>query len=198
MSMPILIGIICGGVLILLIIAIIFIRKANKKRFKKLQENLKKYKQEKEELEHDDKITLSKDPTEPDPFKTLEEKPEEKADKKENKAESANKNGPIIEDYVTSSQTKSQARRDQTIRTTMTKQPRNVENKSLADFFASERTKINQSSAKSEQKDDFEEFLDEHAYSRRILNKDILSKIKDLPPEIKAVILSNVFNKYDD
>lgn len=198
MSMPILIGIICGGVLILLIIPIIFIRKANKKRFKKLQENLKKYKQEKEELEHDDKITLSKDPTEPDPFKTLEEKPEEKADKKENKAESANKNGPIIEDYVTSSQTKSQARRDQTIRTTMTKQPRNVENKSLADFFASERAKINQSSAKSEQKDDFEEFLDEHAYSRRILNKDILSKIKDLPPEIKAVILSNVFNKYDD
>lgn len=198
MSMPILIGIICGGVLILLIIPIIFIRKANKKRFKKLQENLKKYKQEKEELEHDDKITLSKDPTEPDPFKTLEEKPEENADKKENKAESANKNGPIIEDYVTSSQTKSQARRDQTIRTTMTKQPRNVENKSLADFFASERTKINQSSAKSEQRDDFEEFLDEHAYSRRILNKDILSKIKDLPPEIKAVILSNVFNKYDD
>ena len=45
---------------------------------------------------------------------------------------------------------------------------------------------------------EFEDFLNEHALSRRILNKDILEKLKDLPPDIKAIILSNVFNKYDD
>ena len=51
---------------------------------------------------------------------------------------------------------------------------------------------------KPEKTDDFEDFMNEHAYSRRIFNKDLLSKLRDLPPEIKAVILSNVFNKYDD
>lgn len=203
MSTPLLIGIICGGVLLILIVAIIFIRRANKKRFKKLQENLQKYKTENEELDHENKITLSKD-QEPDPFKTLEEKPaENNAEHHENKIESqdgkqqvAKKTGPIIEDYIAPNQP--QPRRDTTIHTIRAKQPRNLDNKSITDLFAEERAKMDAKSAKNMPKDDFEEFLDEHAYSRRILNKDILSKIKDLPPEIKAVILSNVFNKYDD
>ena len=45
---------------------------------------------------------------------------------------------------------------------------------------------------------EFEDFLNEHALSRRIVNNEILEKLKDLPPNIKAIILSNVFNKYND
>ncbi len=198
MSTPLLIGIICGGVLIAIIIAIIFIRRANKKRFKKLQENLQKYKTEKENLEHDNKITLSKDQENTEPIKAAEEKPAENRIESSEKKVETEKQGPIIEDYVPPESTFSQPRRMQPERTTRTRQPRNLENREILDLLNSERSKMNASPQRREQKDDFEAFLDEHAYSRRILNKDILSKIKDLPPEIKAVILSNVFNKYDD
>ena len=55
----------------------------------------------------------------------------------------------------------------------------------------------NLNSSKYMKKDEFEEFLDEHAYSRRIINKDLMNKLKSLPPEVKAVLLSNLFNRYD-
>ena len=40
--------------------------------------------------------------------------------------------------------------------------------------------------------------MNEHSYTRKILDNDIIDKLKNLPPEVKAIILSNVFNKYDD
>lgn len=47
-------------------------------------------------------------------------------------------------------------------------------------------------------KDDFEEFLNEHSFSRRVFDNDLLAQIRNLPPKIKAIILGNVFNKFDD
>ena len=170
MSTTALICIICAGVLLFFILMIVLIRRSNKKRFNKLQENINKYKQENQEFDKNNKITLSKEAEEP-----KEQAPEESAQPKEE---------PVIEEYIDDRFLRKQPQREHMNRRTMPARNPNLQMQNNRNF--------------SQKQDDFEQFLDEHAYSRRILNKDILSKIKDLPPEVKAVILSNVFNKYDD
>ena len=170
MSATALICIICAGVLLFFILMIVLIRRSNKKRFNKLQENINKYKQENQEFDKNNKITLSKEAEEP-----KEQVQEENAQPKEE---------PVIEEYIDDRFLRNQPQREHMNRRTMPARNPNLQMQNNRNF--------------SQKQDDFEQFLDEHAYSRRILNKDILSKIKDLPPEVKAVILSNVFNKYDD
>ena len=168
MSTTALICIIGAGVLLFFILMIVLIRRSNKKRFNKLQENINKYKQENQEFDKNNKITLSKEAEEP-----KEQAQEENAQQKEE---------PVIEEYIDDRFLRNQPQRERINRRTMPARNPNLQMQNNRNF----------------KQDDFERFLDEHAYSRRILNKDILSKIKDLPPEVKAVILSNVFNKYDD
>ena len=45
---------------------------------------------------------------------------------------------------------------------------------------------------------EFEQFLDEHGYSRKIFDKPLLEKIREMPPEIKAIVLGNIFDKFND
>lgn len=170
MSTTALICIICAGVLLFFILMIVLIRRSNKKRFNKLQENINKYKQENQEFDKNNKITLSKEA----------EEPKEKAQEENTQP----KEEPVIEEYIDDRFLRNQPQREHINRRTMPARNPNLQMQNNRNF--------------SQKQDDFERFLDEHAYSRRILNKDILSKIKDLPPEVKAVILSNVFNKYDD
>lgn len=186
-----LICIICGGILLLFIVAIIFIRRSNKKRFQRLQENLNKYKEENKNFEQDNKITLSKEPEAPQNENIIQEINEPADIKLENtQQENTEKSQqPIIEEYDGWHDEPKEYKR----------KPQSISNE---DFFKDELRKFIETNEKSKKKpdktDDFEDFMNEHAYSRRIFNKDLLSKIRDLPPEIKAVILSNVFNKYDD
>lgn len=186
-----LICIICGGILLLFIVAIIFIRRSNKKRFQRLQENLNKYKEENKNFEQDNKITLSKEPEAPQNENIIQEINEPVNIKLENtQQENTEKSQqPIIEEYDGWHDEPKEYKR----------KPQSISNE---DFFKDELRKFIETNEKSKKKpdktDDFEDFMNEHAYSRRIFNKDLLSKIRDLPPEIKAVILSNVFNKYDD
>lgn len=183
--------IICGGILLLFIVAIIFIRRSNKKRFQRLQENLNKYKEENKNFEQDNKITLSKEPEAPQNENIIQETREPADIKLENtQQENTEKSQqPIIEEYDGWHDEPKEYKR----------KPQSISNE---DFFKDELRKFIETNEKSKKKpdktDDFEDFMNEHAYSRRIFNKDLLSKIRDLPPEIKAVILSNVFNKYDD
>ncbi len=183
--------IICGGILLLFIVAIIFIRRSNKKRFQRLQENLNKYKEENKNFEQDNKITLSKEPEAPQNENIIQEINEPAGIKLENtQQENTEKSQqPIIEEYDGWHDEPKEYKR----------KPQSISNE---DFFKDELRKFIETNEKSKKKpdktDDFEDFMNEHAYSRRIFNKDLLSKIRDLPPEIKAVILSNVFNKYDD
>lgn len=51
---------------------------------------------------------------------------------------------------------------------------------------------------KNAEEDDFERFLDKHSYTRRIIDKNLLNKIKKLPPDVKAVLLSNIFTRPQD
>lgn len=186
-----LICIICGGILLLFIVAIIFIRRSNKKRFQRLQENLNKYKVENKNFEQDNKITLSKEPEAPQNESVTQETREPADIKLENtQQENTEKSQqPIIEEYDGWHDEPKEYKR----------KPQSISNE---DFFKDELRKFIETNEKSKKKpektDDFEDFMNEHAYSRRIFNKDLLSKLRDLPPEIKAVILSNVFNKYDD
>ena len=186
-----LICIICGGILLLFIVAIIFIRRSNKKRFQRLQENLNKYKEENKNFEQDNKITLSKEPEAPQNENIIQEINEPVNIKLENtQQENTEKSQqPIIEEYDGWHDEPKEYKR----------KPQSISNE---DFFKDELRKFIETNEKSKTKpdktDDFEDFMNEHAYSRRIFNKDLLSKLRDLPPEIKAVILSNVFNKYDD
>ncbi len=199
MSMPVIISLICGGVLIVLTIAVVCIRMANKKRFNKLQENLKKYKEENEQLDKENKVILSKEPEPDKPLPVSDEKvAESKQEQQESYVEKENKQGPIVEDYISSNTIQFRPTKEQAVHTFRDREAVNFSNKNLNDNYTSEYERRNSNSYRKEQSDDFEDFLDKHAYSRRILNKDILSKIRQLPPEIKAVILSNVFNKYDD
>lgn len=186
-----LICIICGGILLLFIVAIIFIRRSNKKRFQRLQENLNKYKEENKNFEQDNKITLSKEPEAPQNESVTQETREPVDTKLENTLQEDKETSqqPIIEEYDGWHDEPKEYKR----------KPQSISNE---DFFKDELRKFIETNEKSKKKpektDDFEDFMNEHAYSRRIFNKDLLSKLRDLPPEIKAVILSNVFNKYDD
>lgn len=182
MNTTTLIIIISAAVLLLLIVAIIFIRRSNRKRFKRLQENLNKYKEENENFGSNDKVTIADDDNAVN--SSIEEHIEENTDSKP-------KSEPIIEDYTYDEPT----------------QPK-YENKSIKitrpdrrNFYSQKKfttdTKIDSNSANIVN-DDFEEFMNEHSYTRRILDNDIMDKLKKLPPEVKAIILSNVFNKYDD
>ena len=173
-----------GGVLLLIIIAVIFIRRSNKKRFNRLQENLNKYKQENEKyktgeqgIEENSKITLANDE-------------ESSANEEQKQTQIHEEVAPVIEEYVRDDKPQYYGEQPR---------KRQVSDEDFKRFLRENGIgDMGKDNSPKPSKDDFEDFLNEHAYSRRIFGGEILNKLKDLPPEIKAVILSNVFNKYDD
>lgn len=167
-----------GGLLALLILVIVVTCVSNSKSAKSLQENITKYKNESDHFnDRDPSIILSPD------------LPEQAEDKTETitaaqmQTAQTEKKGPVIEPY--------------------TGNIPDFESPKVSPAYAKAQHKKDmlsrqQMGSAQGRRDDFEEFLDEHAYSRRILNKDILSKLKDLPPDVKAVLLSGLFNRTDD
>lgn len=71
-----------------------------------------------------------------------------------------------------------------------------VQNKSerYNPFDENEKLKIQ----KKPIRDDFDEFMNEFSYSRAAMNKNLLKQIEKLPPKVKALVLGNIFNKFDD
>ena len=65
---------------------------------------------------------------------------------------------------------------------------KNLTTFSLKEELERERTKRD---------NEFESFMNEHAFSRKVLDKNLVDKIKRLPPELKAIILNSVFDKFD-
>lgn len=172
--------IVCAVILVAIIALIVFIRLQNKKRFNKLQEDLKKYKAENEKIDNDDqKIFISEENGNINETKII---PNLDTDVKIDEQK-----GPIIEDYVPEEQT-------------MNVSPM-YQKREKRSYFAPKRFENNirpEVKPRKNEVDDFDEFMNEHSYSRRVLNNDIMGKIKNLPPEVKAIILSNVFNKHDE
>ena len=161
MSRTVLICIIVAVFVVILAI-VILIRRSNKKRYKKLQENIDKMKKQNTQ-DIDDRITLSSKNEMVDDHFEVNQKVE-----------------PKVEDL------------DSNLEEEKDLQPLSNENQSL------ERP-IPQRPKKAQPRvDDFEKFMDEHAYSRKILGKDLRNKLRGLSPQVKALILTNVLNKFDD
>ena len=163
----------CGGVLIVFILTILLIRKSNRKRFKKLQENLKKYQQENEDFGKDG---------DPDVMKGV-------SVSEENTKFDAGV--PIIEDYVPE---KPQNTEKETAQSEPIKMPEHDD----FDFDSFLEKESPKEKARRKHDEEFESFMNEHAFSRRVLDKNMVDKIKNLPPDIKAIILNSVFDKFDN
>ncbi len=61
-----------------------------------------------------------------------------------------------------------------------------------------ERSFANNQNSDIDRDREFQTFLDEHAYSRKIFDKTLLEKIREMPPEMKAIVLGNLFDRFND
>ncbi len=169
------------AVLFVIISFILFLTLSNKRKSKQLQENLKKYKQENKD-EVDNSISISKDDV---GINLSEEEIMNDLSFDESKTEEEDLDDIDdldfnIEDFMPNFDVNS-------------KNKAKTSNSPLNSGGYSPNKKAAQN-----RDDDFEKFLDEHSFTRRVLDKSLLSQIQKLPPEIKAVIMSNVFDKFND
>lgn len=190
MSTPLIIGLSAGGAVLLLIVLIIVIRISNTNRFNK------KFKHQMEKLQEEDPNITFEQP------------------KKESTAESETSNKrkgkAIVEDYVDddlipSSPQESEGDSHEELR------------KKHEDRFAKAMKKFEEISKRNKEErekhgeieeleekklqaetDDFEEFMNEHSYGRLFADKTLFEQIKDLSPEMKAILFSGIFRPYDE
>lgn len=171
-------GLVLVGLLILSIIFIICVRTSNAHRFNKM------FKIQKQKLnEYYDQINF-------------EEKPAQETDKK-------------IENEETDFKEKSEQL--QSVQSEQLQQEVLPENKKYIDMlkrFEERRRFLQEQQEKEKQEneqkkqpeeiDDFEEFMNEHSYSRLFADKSLYEQIQNLSPELKAVIFSGLFKRIDD
>lgn len=149
--------IVVGGLVFLFSMFMLFVGLSNKSKKKRLQANLEKVQQQKEDLEERQKVVL--DDSDKQTKET--EMPQEVQELFEEAS---------IEDLF-----------DQEIKDTELK----IEE--LEDTFE-----------KNKKPDDFEDFLNENAFSRKVLDQNLLNKLKSMPPQMQSIILNSIFNKFDD
>ena len=181
MSSTLIIILVACGIFLFLVLVAVLIHLSNKRRRNNIDNRIKQYKSEASPV--DEKITLSKDIT----AQTAEnlEDDKEKKEALENKEQEHIE--PIIEDYINSAEFLGQNENKKKKKSSRSKP-----------YTRQQNTSVRINNNIEDRDKEFEDFLNEHALSRRIVNNEILEKLKDLPPNIKAIILSNVFNKYND
>lgn len=166
--------IVCGGLLLLFVLFVILVRRSNRKRYYKLQENLRKFQKENEDFDSEG---------EPDvmPGLKITEDPVELPKTKKGEP------SPIVEEYIPEFSEEIE---------------RPIENDIMEDendfkyqpSFSNEMRRNNQ----AKRDEEFENFMNEHSFSRKVLDQNLVAKIRNLPPELKAIILNSVFDKFDD
>lgn len=166
--------IVCCALLFLFISFIVFIRISNHKKTKKLQENLKKYKNETDKEEKESaSITIA-----------------------------ANKEGQNISEDEIFGGTEPKDESFFTISKNESKDDNSIENdiQSFDDLppMPKKPSYREEEKRRRDRDKEFEEFLDDHAFSRKVFDKSLLEKLQELPPEIKSIIMGNVFDKFDD
>lgn len=175
---------IIGGVIgFVVILAIVLYVLSNKKKAQNLDKVLKEYKQENQKLDNPS-VDLKEEPV----FTENEYKQDTQ---------------PVIEDYTDldiwgtneDNQTSSEPENNEDEDIDW-KNFSFIDDDDEKDKNKKKLTKKNLS--QDEHQYDFEEFLDQYSYTRKIIDKDLLKKLNSLPPEIKEIILGNVFNKYDE
>ncbi len=177
----IIIGVACLAVIVL---AIVFMRISAHKKSKKLQENLDKYKKENATKPVEDTVTLSQDQE----WQAVSENEifgdTPKANEKEQEEDQKIDESKIFEEF------------EDMPRRSFREPPHPFREPPRPS--REPRPRHNEMQERLNRDREFEEFLNEHAFSRKVMDKSLLEKIKKLPPEIKSVILGNIFNKFDD
>lgn len=187
-----------ASVLFLVVVVIVCVSVSNKKKEGKLDKAIEEYRNE------------SKKAEEPSPIQIADEEPIL------NNNEFENSKGLIIEDYTDSdflgldeniqpleenvnhkekfeddlSQESSKEKNDDS-------DDINWEDFTFLDDDEDKKPSKKHSKTRKQPKDDFEDFLDNYSYTRKIIDKNLLKKLNSLPPEVKDIILGNVFNKYE-
>ncbi len=197
MSTPIIIGISAGGAVLLLIVLIVIIRISNTNRFNK------KFKKQMEKIQEEDPNISFEAP------KNMSMPANENNLKTSDKSGQKNNKKAIIEDYVDEdilSPNPTLEESDEAIRQkhedrfakAMKKfeeiSKRNREEREKEGKISGAKT----NEAQDSNGDDFEKFMDEHSYGRLFADKNLFEQIKDLSPEMKAILFSGIFRPYDE
>ena len=169
------VGIFVLGIIVLIIVSA---RKKGKKNAKKLEENITKFKAENEDLDKQAKIDADKKKEE-EAFANITltddlENEFEDVFAQPNFAQTEKPQQP--EDFVLDKQSPKFDLDDQM-------------------FNEKPRTKRVHKKTRDEE---FDEFLNEHAFSRKVLDDDILEELRNLSPRAKAIVLGNLFNRFED
>ncbi len=169
--------IICGGLLLLLILFIIGIRSSNKKRYNRLRDNLQKVQKEKEELAREGDAS----------FHTGNVKVELSPDVDELNNHSFENVG--LEELEIDEKPSMPTQQEEGA-----KEEKQVEFDPTPLLDKTERERETNYRRDKE----FDKFLDEHSFSRKVLDKKMLNKLKQLSPEMQKVLLDNIFTKFED
>lgn len=173
-----------GGVFGLVILWAVIAHVIGKKKEHKLDENIKKLKDEKKTLDDSGVLTIAS------------EKIPNGATIEEGVLEDENISKPeeIVDEKIVDEKQPDEI--DKSVRTFDLPNSEKLDDlfKSFDNFGKNQEKTIK----KRKKKDDFESFLDKHSYTRRIIDKNILKKIQELPPEIKAIVISNIFTRPQD
>lgn len=170
---------IIGGVLAIILLCVIIAYLRGKHNSKKLDENIKKLNAEKKQFDAGGKLTIS-------------------SNKDKNIPEEA-----IIEDIGLEEDKEVDEKAEQNVKPEAKDIDLADENESNMlsldeDFLRELKSRPKRIRKNLQDLDDFEHFLDEHSFTRRVLDKNILRKIQKLPPEIKAIVISNIFTRPQD
>ena len=176
MSRSLVILIIAAVVLIGIIAAVIsFVTISNKAKSKKLQENIEKYKKENANNGLGENLDLSKN--------VLGENVTEEEIFSNKQQQVSN------DDFFNEDKDLKQSREPQ-----MQTLNDDEDYPRMPDF----NSKNNEEQAKRNRDQEFEDFLDEHAFSRKVFDKNMLEQIQDLSPEQKLMLMENIFGRLDD
>ena len=176
---------VAGGAMALIILWIVIAVVRGKKKDRELDENIKKLKAEKESLNDAGSLTIAND-----------ESSEQTNVPKEATIESIDIDSNAVAEPM-----------EEKSNTLDMQIPDNemfdiADDKALEDFLKELDDdydyKPKKTNKKSKKTDDFEKFLDKHSYTRRIIDKNLLKKLQNLPPEIKAIVISNIFTRPQD
>ncbi len=179
---------VAGGAIALITLWVVIAVVRGKKKDRALDENIKKLKAEKESLNDAGSLTIASDetPVQTDVPKggTIESIDIDSKDA-ENPVETEVENSNALDMQIPDNEMFDIA-----------------DDKALEDFLKELDDdydyKPKKASKKSKKTDDFEKFLDKHSYTRRIIDKNLLKKLQELPPEIKAIVISNIFTRPQD
>ena len=191
MSNSLRILIIIGACLLVgIVIAIVLVKISNKKKAKKLQETLEQYKTS-NQVEQNSDLSLSNDVksenvTEEEIFGTPQEPPPQPSEISRPSSFFTTSDGRPVNPLI-----------DEPSYDPMPQEPPSTHEEKNYPRMPSQKTREVEDAERASRDEDFEQFLDEHAFSRKVFDKTLLEDLQNMSPEMKSIILGSIFDKFD-